>query len=93
MHLIQYVIFIDFKGLNDTSKRNKFYNTHTNGNRDGWVTLEAIPWSKSKISKWQASPNVQRPWPEANKWDKPSGGKPWASDYPSRPHYDNNKPW
>ncbi|XP_063978349.1 uncharacterized protein LOC135163096 [Diachasmimorpha longicaudata] len=82
----------NLEGLNDTAKRNKFY-SNGNDNRDGWVTLEAVPWSKSKISKWQANANVQRPWPEANKWDKPSAGKPWASDYSSRPHYENNKPW
>ncbi|XP_011301050.1 uncharacterized protein [Fopius arisanus] len=83
----------NIESLNDTVKRNKFYSSQGNDNRDGWVTLEAVPWSKSKISKWQANPNSQRPWPEATKWDKPSGGKPWANDFSSRPHYENNKPW
>ncbi|KAK2588377.1 hypothetical protein KPH14_004391 [Odynerus spinipes] len=79
--------------LNDTLKRNKYYGMSTNDDRNGWVTLDAIPWSKSKISKWQANPSTQRPWPEIKPWDKPSIAKPWTSDYPSRPTYENNKPW
>ncbi|XP_032682913.1 uncharacterized protein LOC116849658 isoform X2 [Odontomachus brunneus] len=79
--------------LNDTLKRNKYYGTNTYEDRNGWVTLEAIPWSKSKISKWQANPSTQRPWPEIKPaWDKPSM-KPWASDYSIRPTYENNKPY
>ncbi|KYN15091.1 hypothetical protein ALC57_12633 [Trachymyrmex cornetzi] len=80
------------EALNDTLKRNKYYGTNTYEDRNGWVTLEAIPWSKSKISKWQANPSTQRPWPEIKPWDKPSM-KPWASDYTVRPTYENNKPW
>ncbi|EFN63216.1 hypothetical protein EAG_15201 [Camponotus floridanus] len=80
------------EALNDTVKRNKYYGTNTYEDRNGWVTLEAIPWSKSKISKWQANPSTQRPWPEIKPWDKPSM-KPWASDYTIRPTYENNKPW
>ncbi|PBC34011.1 hypothetical protein APICC_08991 [Apis cerana cerana] len=77
--------------LNDTIKRNKYYGANSYDDRNGWVTLEAIPWSKSKISKWQATPSTQRPWPEMKPWDKP--GKPWTSDYSIRPIYENNKPW
>ncbi|KAL6267437.1 hypothetical protein P5V15_000513 [Pogonomyrmex californicus] len=80
------------EALNDTLKRNKYYGTNTYEDRNGWVTLEAIPWSKSKISKWQANPSTQRPWPEIKPWDKPSV-KPWASDFTIRPTYENNKPW
>ncbi|XP_034941658.1 uncharacterized protein [Chelonus insularis] len=84
---------ISLEQLNDTIKRNKFHNQNHNDNRNGWVTLEAIPWSKSKISKWQANPNSQRPWSD-NKWDnKLSNSKPWTSDYSSRPPFDNNKSW
>ncbi|XP_043524807.1 uncharacterized protein LOC122536479 isoform X1 [Frieseomelitta varia] len=79
--------------LNDTLKRNKYYGANSYEDRNGWVTLEAIPWSKSKISKWQATPNTQRPWLEMKPWDKPSIGKPWAADYSVRPIYENNKPW
>ncbi|XP_077264547.1 uncharacterized protein LOC143898741 isoform X2 [Temnothorax americanus] len=81
------------EALNDTLKRNKYYGTNNyEDNRNGWVTLEAIPWSKSKISKWQANPSTQRPWPEIKPWDKPSM-KPWASDFTIRPTYENNIPW
>ncbi|XP_012150813.1 uncharacterized protein LOC100879101 isoform X1 [Megachile rotundata] len=79
--------------LNDTLKRNKYYGANSYEDRNGWVTLEAIPWSKSKISKWQATPSTQQPWPEVKPWEKPSMAKPWASDYSVRPIYENNKPW
>ncbi|XP_035741681.1 uncharacterized protein LOC118450225 isoform X1 [Vespa mandarinia] len=79
--------------LNDTLKRNKYYGMNSHDDRNGWVTLDAIPWSKSKISKWQANPSTQRPWPEIKPWEKPSMAKPWTSDYSSRPTYENNKPW
>ncbi|XP_033333774.2 uncharacterized protein LOC117224759 isoform X1 [Megalopta genalis] len=81
------------EGLNDTLKRNKYYGANSYEDRNGWVTLEAIPWSKSKISKWQATATTQRPWPEVKPWEKPGMGKPWASDYAVRPIYENNKPW
>ncbi|XP_076763187.1 uncharacterized protein LOC143430692 [Xylocopa sonorina] len=81
------------EALNDTLKRNKYYGANSHEDRNGWVTLEAIPWSKSKISKWQAqTPSTQRPWPEVKPWERPSIGKPWASDYSVRPIYEN-KPW
>ncbi|KAG7199407.1 hypothetical protein KM043_014036 [Ampulex compressa] len=79
--------------LNDSIKRNKYYGANSHDDRNGWVTLEAIPWSKSKISKWQANPSTQRPWPEIKPWEKPTLVKPWTSDYSVRPIYDNNKPW
>lgn len=74
--------------FNDTLKRQKFYdnNQQVEDRNTGWVTLDAVPWSKSKISKWQANPTTQVPWPENNKpWDKPNFNKPWNSDFPSRP--------
>lgn len=30
-------------------------NYHPYNKNNGWVTLEAVPWSKSKVSKWQSS--------------------------------------
>ncbi|XP_053996100.1 uncharacterized protein LOC128885818 isoform X1 [Hylaeus anthracinus] len=78
---------------NDTLKRNKYYGSNSYEDRNGWVTLEAIPWSKSKISKWQATATTQRPWPDMKPWDKPGIGKPWTSDYSIRPVIENNKPW
>ncbi|XP_043466467.1 uncharacterized protein LOC122501223 isoform X2 [Leptopilina heterotoma] len=84
-----------FSDLNDTSKRNSYWSgSNSHDDRNGWVTLDAVPWSKSKISKWQANnPTSQRPWPDSKPWDKPNSGKPWPSDYTSRPTYENNKPW
>lgn len=35
------------------SSSNNFHHPYNKNN--GWVTLEAIPWSKSKVSKWQSS--------------------------------------
>ncbi|XP_076238334.1 uncharacterized protein LOC143181683 [Calliopsis andreniformis] len=81
------------EALNDTLKRNKYYGANSYEDRNGWVTLEAIPWSKSKISKWQATPSTQRPWPDAKPWEKPGVAKPWTADYSIRPIYENNKPW
>ncbi|XP_023246057.1 uncharacterized protein LOC106642045 [Copidosoma floridanum] len=79
--------------FNETSKRHKFYVGNDDRNT-GWVTLDAVPWSKSKISKWQPNPTTQGPWPEHKPWDKPSFNKPWNSDYPSRPaSYETGKPW
>ncbi|XP_011504458.1 PREDICTED: uncharacterized protein LOC105367438 isoform X2 [Ceratosolen solmsi marchali] len=82
--------------LNDTIKKHKLYNADSHGdNRNsGWVTLDAIPWSKSKISKWQANPTTQGPWPDTQPWDKPNFNKPWNSEFPSKPPtYESNKPW
>ncbi|XP_008207629.1 uncharacterized protein LOC100678266 [Nasonia vitripennis] len=85
--------------LNDTTKRHKFYNANSHEDRNsGWVTLEAIPWSKSKISKWQANPTTQGPWPDSKPWDKPSYNKPpWNSDFPrpssSYESSSSSKPW
>lgn len=90
--------------LNDTLKRNKhhFGERHDEQeDRNGWVTLDAIPWSKSKISKWQANtPTTSRPWPDGNgnqvkPWDKFSGQKPYPTDYTSRPTGIEaiSKPW
>lgn len=28
------------------------YNSNSNKDKDGWVTLEAVPWSSSSVSKW-----------------------------------------
>ncbi|XP_033208894.1 uncharacterized protein LOC117167808 [Belonocnema kinseyi] len=81
--------------LNDTLKRNSYWGgSNSHDDKKGWVTLDAIPWSKSKISKWQANPTSQRPWPEVKPWDKENNVKPWQADpYPSRPSYESNKPW
>lgn len=83
--------------LNDTLKRNKHFGEQED--RNGWVTLDAIPWSKSKISKWQANTaSTTKPWPDGNQvrpWDKFGGPKPYPTDYTSRPTGIEaiSKPW
>ncbi|XP_058055863.1 uncharacterized protein LOC131207269 [Anopheles bellator] len=63
--------------------------------KDGWVTLEAVPWSESKVSKWQAAtPDgpkkrpAKGPPPLAQYWDDseeatPDKYRPIAAIYPS----------
>lgn len=67
------------------------HHNHPYDDRDGWVTLEAIPWSSSKISKWQSS-NIgnKRPhWesrPQAQGWNSDKPSKPWETpQYGERP--------
>jgi hypothetical protein len=54
----------DSNELNDIQQRKNYRpNGNYNGNHpynknNGWVTLDAVPWSKSKVSKWQS--NVKR---------------------------------
>lgn len=93
--LTKNVLFQIQSDHNDTLKRNSYWGgSNAHEDKKGWVTLDAIPWSKSKISKWQANPTSQRPWPEVKPWDKDNTAKPWQSDpYPSRPTYESNKPW
>jgi hypothetical protein len=64
------------------------HHDHPYDDRDGWVTLESIPWSSSKISKWQSS-NIGNKRPQ---WTKPSDhleNRPltqnWNSEKPSKP--------
>lgn len=53
-------------------------NYHPYNDRDGWVTLEPIPWSSSKVSKWHPNkkPYKATPWNEYE--DK-------SQEYPMRP--------
>ncbi|XP_052863226.1 uncharacterized protein LOC128269861 [Anopheles cruzii] len=67
--------------------------------KDGWVTLEAVPWSESKVSKWHAaSPDGSKkrpakgPQPLAQYWDDseeatPDKYRPIAAIYPSSSYY------
>lgn len=57
------------------------HHNHPYDDRDGWVTLEAIPWSSSKISKWQSS-NIGNKRPH---WDNRPPSQDWISDKPSKP--------
>ncbi|XP_063624975.1 uncharacterized protein LOC134796717 [Cydia splendana] len=79
---------------------------HPYDDKEGWVTLEPVAWSTSKISKWK--PNVKKPKP--NQWieddDRPDSdrynpyqGIDYNNNYPqvqkkpskTRPTYINNK--
>lgn len=52
---------------------------HPYEDKDGWVSLDPVPWSVSKISKWQNKP-------------KPTE-KPWNSKYHNSYTSSNNRPW
>lgn len=81
---------------------------HPYDDKKGWVTLDAVPWSISKVSKWESnhkpnnthwdqvySDNKQDYW--LTKPNKPS----YDYDKPNRPdprpgninNYENNRPW
>ncbi|XP_075233835.1 uncharacterized protein LOC142331688 [Lycorma delicatula] len=73
---------------------------HPYDDRNGWVSLEPIPWSSSQIQKWEPNPHT-RPqipsWPEPNRpWSKPSHSSRPNEEYnrPSwhKPVYDYSKP-
>lgn len=53
-------------------------NYHPYNDRDGWVTLEPIPWSSSKVSKWHSNKKPYKPTPWNEYEDK-------SQEYPLRP--------
>lgn len=74
---------------------------HPYNKNSGWVTLDAVPWSKSKVSRWSSNQKHQnnynnRPYrpPSASDYDY-SGSNNDNDDYyapkPSRPTYQNNQ--
>ncbi|XP_018565193.1 uncharacterized protein LOC108906439 [Anoplophora glabripennis] len=53
----------DKEGKKHWSLLNVREHNHPYDDKKGWVTLEPIPWSLSKISKWQSkSTTTERPW-------------------------------
>lgn len=90
--------------LEDIQQRKNYRPGHHPYNKNnGWVTLEAIPWSKSKVSRWQS---VQKPQNNFNNRPyRPSSSFTYDYDYngssdnnddfysakPSRPTYQNNQ--
>lgn len=52
--------------------------------RNGWVSLDAVPWSVSKISKWQSNYEPQHQRPE--EIDRNYNKRPW-SQKPPQPTY------
>ncbi|KAJ9578844.1 hypothetical protein L9F63_004948 [Diploptera punctata] len=74
---------VDAKSRPHWSLINAQQHNHPYDDRDGWVTLEAVPWSSSKISKWQSnnSGNKKPHWTLLN---RPST-QDWDSEKPSKP--------
>ncbi|XP_068085707.1 uncharacterized protein [Anabrus simplex] len=55
---------------------------HPFDDKEGWVTLDPIPWSSSKVSKWHS--NLKTSDRPPSRWDsRPSD---WDSDKPVRPY-------
>ncbi|KAJ8922689.1 hypothetical protein NQ315_007722 [Exocentrus adspersus] len=53
----------DKEGKKSWSLLNTREHNHPYEDKKGWVTLEPVPWSLSKISKWQSkSTTTERPW-------------------------------
>jgi hypothetical protein len=72
---------VDGKSKAHWSLINAQHHNHPYDDRDGWVTLEAIPWSSSKISKWQSSnTGTKRP-----HWESRPPSQDWNTDKPSKP--------
>jgi hypothetical protein len=74
-------VSIDGKSKAHWSLINAQHHNHPYDDRDGWVSLEAVPWSSSKISKWQSS-NTGNKRPQ---WDNRPPTQEWNSDRPSNP--------
>lgn len=74
-------VSIDGKSKAHWSLVNAQHHNHPYDDRDGWVTLDAVPWSSSKIAKWQSS-NTGNKRPH---WDSRPPTQEWNSDKPSKP--------
>lgn len=55
---------------------------HPYNKNNGWVTLEAVPWSKSKVSKWQSS---VKPYGTQNNYNYQSNSNNAPYQRPPRP--------
>lgn len=68
---------------------------HPYDDKKGWVTLEPVPWSTSKVSKWQSNVQPSNPSPSSsssNYYHQPSQSYyPSQSHYPSQQH--DGRPW
>lgn len=62
-------------GLVNVQKHN-----HPYEDKHGWVTMEAVPWSSSKISKWHTNQKYE---------EKPNDYRPY-DNYPSFSHHSND---
>lgn len=81
-------VSIDGKSKPHWSLIHAQHHNHPYDDRDGWVSLEAVPWSSSKISKWQSSntgnkrPQLTKP---SDQWDNRPPAQNWNSDKPLKP--------
>ncbi|KAG5672170.1 hypothetical protein PVAND_002321 [Polypedilum vanderplanki] len=86
----------DSSELNDIQQRKNYrpngnYNSnHPYNKNNGWVSLDAVPWSKSKVSKWHS--NVKRFGSQGNNYNYQNGNNygPRPSSSPYRPSSGNN---
>ncbi|XP_049944160.1 uncharacterized protein LOC126425242 [Schistocerca serialis cubense] len=71
---------------------------HPYDDRDGWVTLEAVPWAAAKVAKWKPNPGRRPPWvtlqnsyggqqssPPHDRWDRPQPTSVWHRPALERP--------
>ncbi|XP_049795076.1 uncharacterized protein LOC126210014 [Schistocerca nitens] len=71
---------------------------HPYDDRDGWVTLEAVPWAAAKVAKWKPNPGRRPPWvtlqnsyggqqssPPHDRWERPQPTSVWHRPAPERP--------
>ncbi|XP_049841154.1 uncharacterized protein LOC126291632 [Schistocerca gregaria] len=76
------------------SKRHR----HPYDDRDGWVTLEAVPWAAAKVAKWKPNPGRRPPWVTLqnsyggqqsgrphDRWDRPQPTSVWHRPAVERP--------
>lgn len=103
----------DSAGLNDIQERKHYrpsgpsgygssgYGGSNSNKNNGWVTLEAVPWSKSKISKWQSYAKPQNSLYSSSNYNYqtgPSSSGGGSYNRPNKPtfpydideHHDNN---
>lgn len=74
---------------NDRHSHKPQSQTNPYNEKDGWVTLEAVPWSSSKVSKWYPNNNK---FSHKNSYDSPLSHQPSYEDDDDRYHNNFPKP-
>lgn len=90
------------------SYNNRFHNSHKHDNydddrrpsdqykdQDGWVTLDAVPWSSSTVSKWyphDEESTRRKPFPSSIRPYKGSNKFPYQDDTDDDDYYNRPKP-
>lgn len=65
---------------NDRYSHKHQHQTNPYNDKDGWVTLEAVPWSSSKVSKWHPHSNKFSSFDNKNSYNRPSSHQPSYND-------------